>query len=138
MGSEIILFGVALVMMTMATVIYVVKDKDNYQLLTNKCVELERGLKETESRASSAMSVAMKYKADIDMVQEHCAKIREQQQLLHKRQNFLKAKMIPNKIELTIAKGNAKPLDKIEVELTKGNVGPLMQKINKQLDGLSQ
>jgi DNA repair ATPase RecN len=138
MGSEVMLFILSLVLLTAATVIYLYKDHNNYKAITNRCGQIERGLKETETRASSAMSVAMKYKADIDMVQEHCAKIREQQQLLHKRQSYLKAKMIPNKIELTIAKGNAKPLDKIEVELTKGNVGPLMQKINKQLDGLSQ
>lgn len=59
-------------------------------------------------------SQVLKHKTEIDLVQDYNAKIKDQMQILSRRQKYLKEKMIPNKIQVQFVNDDKKKKNPLE------------------------
>jgi 5-bromo-4-chloroindolyl phosphate hydrolysis protein len=125
------IFGISFLICVAGVFFYLQSEKNAYKLILNRAEtmqveysQMKKQIEETNRRIDEYRNLFLTFKREtvdsIDMVQNHCAKIREQQQILNRKQISLKEKMIPNKVELTVVetpKAPTKLIKKIQKQM---------------------
>ena len=100
-------FIISCVILIVAVLVWIDKDRNRYKEvlekfteIDNKCKSLENQIRQNSTLVDTFTKSNNKQWNDIHAVQEHCAKLREQQFILNKNQKKIFARMIPLRIEM--------------------------------------
>jgi len=127
------IFGISFLICVAGVLFFLNAEKNSFKQILEKAetmqtelVKTNKEIQATNLRIDEMRTIIFRHKNEVDCVQDHCAKIREQQQILSRRQKTLHDKMIPSRIELSIVE--TKPAPKTDPKLIK--------KIQKQMKDL--
>lgn len=137
METPVLIFSTSLLICISGVLFYLNAEKNTFNQVLISVQEAKAEARKSKIeidkinlRIDEYRTIVMKQRAEVETVQDHCSRIREQQQILNRRQQSLKEKMIPSRFEISI-------IDEVSKPKAKKPNPELINKIKKQLKDLN-